>query len=250
MGLGALGYYGLGLSKEAGAIDKAMFWGDEVKQRVKSTYGYFGASLGFTAATAVGISRNAAMMQVVSRGGFIPLIVSLVAMVGTGMYMRSIPYTSGLGQKQLAWMLHSAVIGAVIAPLMVLGGPLLTRAAVYTAGMVGGLSTVAMCAPSEKFLNMGGPLAMGFGVVFMASIGSMFLPPTGALGASMYSVAMYGGLVLFGMFLLYDTQKIMKRAETSPGYYDPVNNAMGIYMDTINIFMRIAMILAGGGRKK
>ena len=28
-----------------------------------------------------------------------------------------------------------------------------------------------MCAPSEKFLNMGGPLAMGFGVVFMASIG-------------------------------------------------------------------------------
>ena len=55
------------------------------------------------------------------------------------------------------------------------------------------------------------------------SPGSMFLPPTGALGASMYSVAMYGGLVLFGMFLLYDTQKIMKRAETSPGYYDPVN---------------------------
>ena len=60
-------------------------------------------------------------------------------MVGTGMYMRSIPYTSGLGQKQLAWMMHSAVIGAVIAPLMVLGGPLLMRAAAYTAGMVGGM---------------------------------------------------------------------------------------------------------------
>lgn len=62
-------------------------------------------------------------------------------------------------------------MGAVIAPLTLLGGPLILRAALYTAGVVGGLSTVAMCAPSEKFLNMGGPLAVGFGVVFVASLG-------------------------------------------------------------------------------
>ena len=30
---------------------------------------------------------------------------------------------------------------------------------------------VAMTAPSEKFLNMGGPLAAGLGVVLMSSIG-------------------------------------------------------------------------------
>lgn len=55
----------------------------------------------------------------------------------------------------------------------------------------------------------------------------MFLPPTTALGAGLYSVALYGGLVLFGMFLLYDTQKIIKRAETHPTFaavpYDPIN---------------------------
>lgn len=62
-------------------------------------------------------------------------------------------------------------MGAVIAPLTLLGGPLMIRAAWYTAGIVGGLSTVAMCAPSEKFLNMGGPLAVGFGVVFASSLG-------------------------------------------------------------------------------
>ena len=42
----------------------------------------------------------------------------------------------------------------------------------YTAGVVGGLSTIAVCAPSEKFMNMGGPLAIGFGAVFAASLGS------------------------------------------------------------------------------
>jgi FtsH-binding integral membrane protein len=54
---------------------------------------------------------------------------------------------------------------------------LLYRAAWYTAGMVGGLSTVAATAPSDKFLYMGGPLAMGFGVIFAASIASGFMNP-------------------------------------------------------------------------
>lgn len=121
----------------------------------------------------------------------------------------------------------AGVMGAVVAPLTLLGGPLMIRAAWYTAGIVGGLSTVAMCAPSEKFLNMGGPLAVGFGVVFASSLGSMFLPPTSPFGAGLYSVAVYGGLLLFSMFLLYDTQKIIKRAETHPLYgvqkYDPIN---------------------------
>ncbi|CAJ0949098.1 unnamed protein product [Ranitomeya imitator] len=209
------------------------------------------------------------------------------------------------------------VMGAVVAPLTLLGGPLLIKAAWYTAGIVGGLSTVAMCAPSEKFLNMGAPLGIGLGLVLVSSIGSAFLPPTTVLGAGLYSVAVYGGLVLFGMFLLYDTQKVIKRAETTPMYgmvkYDPINASgaivllllvpdsapaqyalsgaillktlqcvfnkmapesaycagadsgtrrrktmapelacMGIYTDTLNIFIRVAMMLAGGGggRKK
>lgn len=101
------------------------------------------------------------------------------------------------------------------------------RAAVYTAGVVGGMSTVAVCAPSEKFLYMGGPLAIGLGVVFASSVGGMFLPPTTALGAGLYSISLYGGLLLFSAFLLYDTQKIIKHAENYPVYaatpFDPIN---------------------------
>ena len=96
---------------------------------------------------------------------------------------------------------------------------------------------------------MGGALGMGLGVVFMASLGSMFLPPTTALGAGLYSISMYGGLVLFSGFLLYDTQKIIYKAEaTHPmAKYDPINSSIGIYMDTVHIFIRIAQILAMGG---
>lgn len=97
----------------------------------------------------------------------------------------------------------------------------------YTAGVIGGLSTVAVCAPNDRFLYMGGPLAIGLGVVFAASLGSMFLPATTALGAGLYSMSLYGGLLLFSAFLLYDTQRIVHKAENHPPHamqkFDPVN---------------------------
>jgi len=253
-GLGGLAFYGLGFSSEMGAVEKQMMWPTYVKERIKDTYMYFGGSILATAGTAAAVFRSPAAMNIVMRQGWMALGVSIAAMIGSGMLVRSIPYQTGPSAKQAAWLLHCAVIGAVVAPICLLGGPILTRAAWYTAGMVGGLSTVAVCAPSDKFLSWGAPLAMGLGVVFCASIGTMFLPPTTALGSGLYSVAMYGGLILFGAFLLYDTQKIIHKAERHPiGYgappFDPVNASVGIYLDTINVFMRIAQLLAGNRRK-
>lgn len=55
----------------------------------------------------------------------------------------------------------------------------------------------------------------------------MFVPVTSALGAGLYSISLYGGLVLFSGFLLYDTQRIVRYAEMVPPggvhTYDPIN---------------------------
>lgn len=176
---------------------------------------------------AAAVYRTPALLNVVSRGGWMALILSMAAMMGSGMVARSIPYETGFGAKQLAWIAHCAILGAILAPICFVGGPILTRAAMYSAGVIGGLSTVAVCAPSDKFLYMGGPLAIGLGVVFASSVAGMFLPPTTALGAGLASMSLYGGLLLFSGFLLYDTQRIIRRAETHPMYavqpFDPVS---------------------------
>jgi hypothetical protein len=40
---------------------------------------------------------------------------------GSGMLVRSIPYQTAPSAKQAAWLLHCAVLGAVIAPICLLG---------------------------------------------------------------------------------------------------------------------------------
>lgn len=148
-------------------------WPQYVKDRIKTTYLYFGGSIGISVASAAAVFRTPAVLNFFARGGMVSMFVSLGAMIGSGMLLQSIPYEPGFGPKQMAWIANSALIGAVFSTLGLLGGPLLIRAGWYTAGIVGGLSTVAACAPSEKFLTMGGPLAIGFGVVFASSIGEL-----------------------------------------------------------------------------
>ncbi|XP_054773885.2 growth hormone-inducible transmembrane protein-like [Lytechinus pictus] len=253
-GIGALCYYGLGLSSEVGAIERAAIWPQYVRDRVRSTYMYFGMGIAATTASALAMARNPALLMRITPKSWVGALGGMAVIMASGMVTMSVPYTEGMGLKQLAWMGHSGLLGVVLAPICFMGGPLLIKAACYTAGVVGGLSCVAMCAPSDKFLYMGGALAMGLGAVFAASVGSMFLSPATALGSGLYAVSLYGGLVVFGGFMLYDTQMIMKRAELHPVNaqrpFDPINSAMTIYMDTINIFIRIASILAGGGGGK
>jgi len=258
-GLGGLCYYGLGMSQEAvgnSIADRSIMWPQYVRERVKDTYLYFGGSIALTAASAMSAFRSPAVLNMMMKNSWVAIGATLAAMIGTGIVVRSMPYKPGFGGKQIGWMVHSAVMGVVLCPMLLMGGPLLTRAAIMTSGIVGGLSAIAMSAPSEKFLNMAGPLGIGLGVVFVSSLGSMFVPMTAALGAGLYSISLYGGLLLFSAFLLYDTQKVIKYAEAVPPNsavpFDPINASMSIYLDTINIFIRIAQMYAmgGGGKKK
>ena len=96
-------------------------------------------------------------------------------------YWRTTPYKPGIGGKQFAWFIRSAAIGVPVAYMCVRGGPVVLRAAIMTAGVIGGLSTIAICAPSEKILNMGSPVAIGLGVIITSSLGNNYaccIPPT------------------------------------------------------------------------
>jgi len=267
IGLGALCYYGLGLASRPGAIDNAVMWPDYVRSRISSTYLHLGGSLATVTTAAIAFYRSPYVHKFVhwlERRPVLSLASLMAAVVGSGAVMRSIPYESPLTTKYAAWLTHGAIMGVIAAPVGFIGGSIAIRAAWYTLGLVGGLSAIAVCAPSEKFLTWAGPLGIGIGGLIAASFGSVILPPTSALALPLHSLTLYGGLILFSCFLLYDTQMVIRKAEHHQeghvwnGYewtlapkFDPINASSELVLDVMNLFLRIVYILAmGGGRKK
>ncbi len=64
---------------------------------------------------------------------------------------------------------------------------------------MGGLGLIAYNAPSEEFLKWGGALGIGLGGMLGVGMMSMFWP-----SPALFNIWLYGGLVLFGAFTIYD----------------------------------------------
>uniref|UniRef100_A0A1I7X3H2 Growth hormone-inducible transmembrane protein n=1 Tax=Heterorhabditis bacteriophora TaxID=37862 RepID=A0A1I7X3H2_HETBA len=210
-GVGALMYYGL-ISKETSILQNSALWPKYVCDRLSMTYSYLAGSLAVTAASGVAATRSPAIMRITQAGG-----------------------------------LMASAMGAVLAPMCYLGGPVLMRAAWYTAGIVAGLSATAITAPSEKFLMISGPLAMGLGVVFVANIGTFFLPPGSALGAGKFSL--FNVQIFLHFLFIYFVKSMIS---STRALIRLIFRQLSIYMDVLNIFIRMAMIMSGmgGNRRK
>jgi len=256
---GAAGAIGLGGLVAAGLMQPAnyvpssarsqirAFSGPEfasmVRTRMMKTYGYVSAGLGITALSAItlfsrGYAAKIAMYPIAGTFGCIGLTIGF--MIAT----QAIPQENVLA-KHLAWGGFNCAMGFSLCPMVALGGVILQQAALVTGVIVGSLSAVAAVAPDGQFLSWGPYLGCGLGVMVAASIGSMFFPGS----AMLHNVLLYGGLGLFGMYTCYDTQKMLYHAELDNNY-DPINRGFGLYMDTINIFVRVAQIIAMSGSRK
>ena len=130
--------------------------------------------------------------------------------------------------------------GMGIAPLVlataakgVLGSALVLTAAIFL-----GFSASAMLAPRASLVKFQGPL-MGMLLGMMAvSILGIFYPT--AFG---HSIVLYGGLAIFSALIAVDTQSMIERA--SCGGSDHVGDAVSMFLNVMNIFIRIASIMRG-----
>lgn len=246
-GLAALGLGGIAL---AGYVNQETTTipthGDLTTHRLRATYGYMLGGLATTAASAAVLFRAGAAHRVVAMNPWLFMGASLLGTIGSLMVMQSLPPENTVA-RHLAWGVFNACNGLALSPVAMLGGAVVTKALVATGAVVGSLSLVAAAAPSESFLWMGGSLGVGLGVVIAASMGQMFFPAS----AFLTGITLYGGLGLFGMMMLYDTQRVMHKAKTDE-VYDPMTQSIAIYLNTINIFVRMATIMANnqGNRRR
>lgn len=121
--------------------------------------------------------------------------------------------------------------------------PIIYDALFATGFTMGGLGLVAFNAPSEQFLNWGGALGMGCMGLIGISFLQMFWP-----SPALFSIWLYGGLVLFGAFTLYDMQKLIHSAKVKHNW-DPINEGLGLYLDAINMFQHFLIIFMNNKKK-
>lgn len=234
-GLGLLLNAGSGLAEGR----KSDSFDSTTRARLTATYSYVLGSLATTAGAAVMLFR-AGLPSFMASSPFIFLGGSIAATIASSMLVRSISFENTVA-KHAALGLFCTTIAASLCPLVMLGGGIVLNAAAATGAMVGGLSLLGAMAPSESFLWMHAPLSVGLGVVFAASIGTAFFPASGMLQA----ICLYGGLAVFGGFTVADTAKVIHNAKYTPIHkFDPINNSISIYMDVINIFVRMVQIMA------
>lgn len=230
------------------ADENTAHWNEYVTDRVRSTYGHFAAGLGMTALTASVFHRTGVAYRMMASHPMAFSIGGFVVTMGALLATRSIPYEN-TAAKLAAWSVFNTSIGVSMAPMLLLGGPMVMKAAIYTGAVVGSLSLVAMSANSDQFLSWGQPLAFGLGLIIVTSLGRIFLPAQYFVAHSlMEKVVTYGGLAVFSGLVLYDTQKIVYKSKHAAAY-DPVNECLGIYLDTINLFQIILSLLSNNKRR-
>lgn len=201
---------------------------------LKSTYQLFASSL--LAATA---------------GAYIGLdMVSTIASWYWGLVILEFVFLFGLyavkdkpGLNLIALFGFTFLSGLTITPLlssvfnMPGGASIVAQAFLMTSVAFGGISMFAMTTKRD-FSGMGKMLFIAVIILIVGSVSNIFI------GSSILQlgIAMVGALV-FSAFILYDTQQIIKG-----GFSTPIEAAIALYIDFLNLFISLLQILAAFNR--
>lgn len=212
------------------------FFNPVVQERISKTLSYFGGGL-LATGVLVGALRN-------SRLAYANPWLLFFGSIGTMISMQLTSYHDSPVLKHVLWggFLASTALGMV--PLINMASmPIIFDALFATGFTMGGLGLVAYNAPSEQFLAWGGALGMGCAALIGLGFVNMFWP-----SPALFNLYMYGGLLLFSAFTLYDVQKIIHSAKSKPTW-DPINQSIGIYLDAIILFEHFLMIFLNNKKK-
>ncbi|EPY29136.1 hypothetical protein STCU_04707 [Strigomonas culicis] len=128
--------------------------------------------------------------------------------------------------------------GMGLAPLILMTSMkgVLATSLLLTGAVFCGFSAAAYLAPRASMVAWQGPLFGALIGLVGISVVNIFWPT-----AIAHSLILYGGLALFSVLVAVDTQAMIERARCGAG--DHVNDALQMFLNVINIFVRIAQIM-------
>lgn len=180
--------------------------------------------------------------------GFGGLLTGLGALAVTIWLMAtpSSPSEEGKRLKLLASaaFLHGASIGPLVGHVIDIDSSILVTAFVGTACIFACFSGAALLARRRELLFLGGILSSAVSLLLWLGVASFFFGGSSAY----FAIELYGGLLVFIGYVLFDTQMIIERADL--GDFDYVKHSMDLFVDFIGLFVRLLIILAKNSGQK
>jgi uncharacterized protein len=208
-----------------------------------AVYRWMTLGLAVTAVVAYSVASSEAALRLVigNRLVFFGLIIAelgLVIGISAAANRLSAATAGGL------FLLYSALNGATLSVvLLIYTGSSVALAFLTTAGTFGAMSVYATVTRRD-LSSWGSFLMMGLLGVVIASVANIFL------GSGMMSfVISCAAVVVFTGLAAYDTQKLRALARAGGGAAAmPVNGALALYLDFVNLFLALLRLL--GGRRR
>lgn len=196
---------------------------------VKETYKLFAASL---MAGAVGAYVGVPMAGTIAANFFPLLILEIGLLIG----LHFVKHKPGVNLAVMFGFVF--MTGLMLAPLLSHtlglngGGTIVGNAFAMTSLVFGAMSFYAI-KTTKDFSGYGKPLMIALVVIIAFSIINIFL------GNPLMAIAISGAVVLlFSILVVYDTQNIIKGA-----YETPIDGAIALYLDFLNIFTSLLHLL-------
>ncbi|EPY43841.1 hypothetical protein AGDE_00080 [Angomonas deanei] len=159
-------------------------------------------------------------------GGFIPLL------------WLSFAPPANPNLKLALFFAFTTIEGMALAPLILMTSMkgVLVTSLLLTGAIFCGFSAAAYLAPRASMVAWQGPLFGALIGLVGISVVNIFWP-----SAIAHSIILYGGLALFSIMIASDTQAMIERARCGAG--DHVQDALQMFLNVVNIFVRIAQIM-------
>ncbi|HUH42571.1 MAG TPA: Bax inhibitor-1/YccA family protein [Sulfurimonas sp.] len=201
---------------------------------VKETYKLFAASM---MAGAVGAYIGVPMAGTIAANFFPLLILEIGLLVG----LHFVKHKQGINLMVMFGFVF--MTGLMLAPLlshtlgMSGGGTIVGNAFAMTSLIFGAMSFYAI-KTTKDFSGYGKPLMIALVVIVLFSIVNLFM------GSPLIAIILSGAVViLFSILVTYDTQNIIKGA-----YETPIDGAIALYLDFLNIFTSLLHLFGIFGR--
>uniref|UniRef100_A0A194AM79 Putative bax inhibitor-1 protein n=1 Tax=Pinctada fucata TaxID=50426 RepID=A0A194AM79_PINFU len=224
-------------------IPKAIFNFDNlepyVQSHLKKVYGALSISM-LTAAVGAYVHLFTGLMK----AGLLTSLASLGLMI----WLAATHHSKETEGKRLAifagfTFFSGMSLGPLLDHVIDIDPSIITTAFMGTTVVFVSFSLAALYNTDRTFLFMGGMLMSGLSWLLLAGFLNIFFQ-----SSLIWDVYLYGGLIIFCLFVLYDTQLIVEKRRN--GDEDYIWHSVDLFLDFINIFRKLMIILSKKEKKR